>query len=481
MSEGAIDSDGNKIDINEVKQIIVDRIGMDTRIMKLGHVQRGGGPSAFDRILATIYGCKAVESMISDQNSNSLMMAIKGSDYLSIDLKKVLEDNEKIKKYQKENNFIKIMEERGKVFNRAFNIHEKLRLGNENISKKGKIAILHEGSRAGGMNVALHVIVRYANMLNQDVFVVQEGLEGLLQDQIYKASDFDFINGIRDGNSMIGSSFSCHINPEIIYKKLIEHKITSLVVIGGSDVLHVLTRIKKIFKNKKENSIKIVLIPATIDNNIPYTDMCLGADTALNCMMIGCDFLRLSSMSMKETVFVVEVPGNNGYLALLGGIATGAFECFIPERKYLISHLSETAQRLKYRFKKGNRHGIILVKNQLTFKNVGIDAFSKILSTDSEGLYNVKYSVLGYLVEGGQPSPYDRIMASFLAIKTVELFLDLNDEKLSTNDKVGMIGFKGQTYVFTDIEKAYKRSIKIKEGEYKPRWMGFSNICRSME
>ncbi|KAM0688565.1 6-phosphofructokinase [Conglomerata obtusa] len=484
VSEGAIDYEGNKIDINAIKELIVDKIGMDTRVMKLGHVQRGGSPSAFDRIMSTIFGCKAVEHMLSDQNSTPLMIGIKGSDYITVDLQKVLDDNERIVNLQNEKKYEEILFERGKIFNRAYKLTEKLRKQSSEITKKGKIAIIHEGSRAGGMNVALHMITRYAQLLNQDVYVIQEGLEGLLQDQIIRANPFEFIDGIRDGGSLIGSSFSSSINPESIYKKLNEHEISSLIVIGSADVLTILNKIKKIIKKEQDKNLNIILLPATIDNSIPYTDMCLGADTALNCMGIGCDFLRLSSMSMKETVFVIEVPGvNSGYLALMGGVAAGAFDCFIPERKYMISHLSETAQRLKYRFKKGNRHGIILVKNQSTFKNIGIDSFSKILTTDSEGLYDVKYSVLGYLVEGGYPSPFDRISASFLAVKSVELLLNLNsdDIKIYKDSKVGMLGFKGRELKYSDIEKVYKKYEDIKSCKSKPRWMKFSNICRSME
>jgi len=254
---------------------------------------------------------------------------------------------------------------------------------------------------------------------------------------------------------------------------------------------------------KKDHLTDIILIPATIDNDIPNSDMCLGADTALNCITTGCDYLRLSAVSMKQTVFVVEVPGgSSGYLALMGGIAGGAFDVFIPERKYMISHLSETAQRLKYRFKRGNRHGIIMLKNQSTFQEVGVDAFSRILTTDSEGLYDAKYSVFGYLVEGGSPSPFDRILATILGIKSVDILLNTDSEGIKVNNKdkddnkakddctkkddsrgciVGVIGLKGQKLCFTEIERCLKDYEEINVKGEKPRWVQYSNICRSME
>ncbi|KAM0677432.1 hypothetical protein BDAP_001933 [Binucleata daphniae] len=485
VSEGAIDISGKKINVDDIKALIDQEIGMDTRVVKLGHVQRGGAPSAFDRIMSTLFGIKAVEFLLSDQDTLPYMIALKGREYCKVNLQKVLEDNEKIAKYQANNEYEKILYERGKIFNRLHEISLKIRAATSNLNYKRKIAVVHEGSRSGGMNVALNMIVRYANLLNQEIHVIQEGLEGSLQNQIKKTTGFEYLAGIRDGGSIIGSSFSKTLEPEMIYNKLKEHKIDSLVIIGGSDVLMFLNRLKKIIEKKNEHKVDVVLLPATVDNNVPYTDMCLGADTALNCIDIGCDFLRLSSMSMKETVFVVEVPGKeSGYLALMGGIAAGAFDYLLPERKYLINHLSETAERLKYMFKKGNRHGILLIKNQTTFSNVGIDAFSKILATDSNGLYDVKYSVLGYLVEGGCPSPYDRICASISGVKTVEMLLKVDNEKILKEQNtafVGILGFKGQYLKFTNIDKVCKRYKNTQEGKVKPPWMMFSNICRSME
>lgn len=235
-----------------------------------------------------------------------------------------------------------------------------------------------------------------------------------------------------------------------------------------------------------EKKIDIVMLPASVDNDIPHTDMCLGADTALNCISIACDFLRLSSLSMKKTVFIVELPGDKGgYLTVFGGIATGAFDVFIPERIYKITHLSETAERLKYRFKKGNRHGIILLKNQNTFNGVSVEAFSRFITTDSEGLYDAKFSVLGYLVEGGSPSPYDRINGTIFGIKAVDILLGIDTENIRKNsgdtNYAGVLGSLGQSLQFTDIETVSKTYRKIKKGKSRPRWTSNANICRSME
>lgn len=485
VSEGALDINGNKIEAAEVRKEIEDRLGIECRVMKLGHIQRGGRPSAYDRILSTILGCKAVERMLGDTDDEPLMMTLRNGEYSSISLLKVLDENENMGMIQKKMEFDRILEMRGKLFNRAYKITEQLRTPTQIVPRNRVIGVVHEGGRSGGMNVALNAIVRYAVSLNQEVKVILDGFDGLLQNQVKTPRMYDYTNGIHDGGSMIGSSFSKTGNISQIYKKLIEHKIDSLIIIGGSEATRTAGHLKKHI-TKSEKKINIVIIPASVDNDVPFTDMCLGVDTALNCISIACDFLRLSSLSMKKTVFIVEVPGEKGgYLTVFGGIATGAFDVFIPERKYKISHLSETAERLKYRFKNGNRHGIILLKNQVTYNSMSVDSFSRIITTDSDGMYDAKFSVLGYLVEGGSPSPYDRIYGTIFGIKAVDILLNIDSEEINSARNqdffVGMIGSHGQSLKFTDIEIVSKTHRKIKKGKIKPRWTSNANICRSME
>lgn len=486
VSEGAMDISGNLIKTNEIRKEIENELHMECRILQLGHIQRGGRPSAYDKILSTIWGCRAVEQMLGDENDDPLMMRLLDGKYSSVCLLKVLADNEKIAELQKKSKYEEVLRMRGIMFNRALVISNQLRKPLLQIQKNKVIGILHDGCRRGGMNVALYAIVKYVNSLNQEVKVIFDGFAGLLQDKVKKANMYDYANGIHSSGSMIGSS---NLGPvkkvDKIYQKLVKHGIDALIIIGGSDAVKTTRKLSK-YISKSEKIIDIVLIPATIHNEVPYTDMALGVDTTLNCITIGCEFLRLSSLAMKRTCFIAEIPGDKGgYLTVFGGIAAGAFDIFVPERKYKISHLSETAERLKYRFKNGNRHGIILLKNQKSFNSVSADAFSRIISTDSDDLYDAKFMAFGYFVEGGSPSPYDRIGATIFGIKAVDIILGIDSEKISNmnTDKsfAGMLGTQGQILLFTDINTVYKTSQKIRKGKLKPRWSKYVSLCRSME
>lgn len=497
-------SEGCEIDLNKIKEKI-EELEIETRVISLGHIQRGGRPTAFDRIMGTLLGCKAIECL-SSIDKKPVMVVLSEGEYKVLCLKKSVKENNNVGDLIKKKAFQEIMEKRGKLFGRAYGLSEQLRKGCvedrnvdgfEIVAKErrkptkcakektnGRLAVMHIGTRAGGMNVALHTIVRYASTLGHKVLVITDGFEGLLNDQILEAEPYDYADGQYNGMSIIGSSEDKHIDVEKVYKKLKEYNIGGLIIAGGRDALNIIIKMNTYFDNLLDNGTTdsenqnkiptIILIPASVDNDLPFTDISLGADTALNIITMGCDFLRLSSLTRKKTVFVVEVPGDHsGYLAMVGGVASGAFDCFIPETKQSLHTLALTSQRLKERLKEKNRHGLILIKNQKTYDGISLDAFSKIINADSEGIFDIKYSVFGYFVEGGAPSPYDRICATSLATKAVDTCLK--------KQLIGVIGINGDKIVVSSIENALKKVKIYENGEMVPKWVKLLDVVRSLE
>ncbi|EJW04323.1 6-phosphofructokinase [Edhazardia aedis USNM 41457] len=486
ISEGATDSTGKKITADEVKNLIEKETATETRVLKLGHIQRGGKPSAIDRIKSTLLGCTAVENMLSDVRTTPMMATLYQGNYTLVPLEKVIRENEEIDRMQQEKNFKGVLEARGSTFDRVYALSEQLRTGAECVKNLGKIAILHEGQRVGGINFASHIIVRYAISLNQDVYVIHNGFEGLQMDLIEKAEPYSYVSGIYDGGSMIGSSEK-PIDTSKTMTKLIEHEIKSLIVLGGVESLRIVNNLRLKMIETNNYCTNIIILPSAIENNIPNTDISLGVDTALNSIVHGCDALLLSSMILPKTVFVMEVDGGEcGFLALYGGIAANSFDTFIPERKYKITHLSEIAQRLKFRFKKNNRQGVLLIRNRNTFMSASLDSFSKILTSDSEDMYNTKYCVFGDLIHGGTASPFDRIFATILAIKSVDILLNIDKEKILGDEKpqnfiIGLLGKKGESLTLFDVETCLSDFDKLISRELKPDWLKYANICRSIE
>ncbi|KAK1349069.1 6-phosphofructokinase [Hamiltosporidium tvaerminnensis] len=485
ISEGAVDENGVLIKAETVKQIIEKETNMETRVLKLGHTQRGGAPSAYDRILGTVLGCKTIEHLLSKPVGPPVIVSIIDGEYKFTELSKVIKRNNEIKNYIKNKDFENLLSIRGTFFKRCYLLNQQLRLKNEKSDSKKKIAILHEGKRAAGMNTALNAIIQYGISLSKDIYVIHEGFGGILKNMITKAENYEFYTSMNSGGSVIGTSMCTDIDCKKIYKKLKESKITSLIVIGGSGSLKIVNNLKNMNHKRKDTPMDFVIIPATISNNMPGTDISIGSDTALNCISIASDLLRLSSVSMNKSVFVVEVQGDRcGYLALMGAIAAGAFDNFIPERKYKMSHLSDTAERLKVKFRSGHRHGVVLIRNEKTFQAVSTDSFSKMLKADSQGLFDTRFSVLGHLQSGGNPSPIDRVNAIILGIKALDIILGTDKENIikgSRKPVVGILGLKGQGLVFTPLEECITKFDFTNKRDKNPTWMHFSNICRSIE
>lgn len=484
VSEGAVDRANKIIDSKEVVDFIIKSTQAEVKLLKLGHLQRGGPPSAYDKITGTMLGIKALERLLCSKDVEPSLVCVSDGEYRFVSLKKVFEADNLIKKYQAEGNFNKVLEMRGSFFQRAFLLNEQLINQRLTASTTKKIGILHSGKRAGGMNSALHAVVRYCLSLGQEIHVVQDGFDGLIDGRISKASEYDYVTSINSGGSAIGLGRPGLSNVAAIYNKVKEHKFDGLIMVGGTDALLVLSRLKKCFSNNNER-INIVLIPATASNNIPGTETCVGSDTALNSIVRASETLRLSSTSIKNSVFVLDVQGGNcGYLATLGGIAAGAFDTFIPERKYMINHLSSTARRIKQRFAGSPRNGLLLIRNRKTFAAVGTDAFARLLETDSENNFTARSCFMGHLQEGANPSPLDRINSTLLGMKAVDIVLERDrDSIVSVGNEVyfGLIGINGRSIMFTDVDECLKNFDRKKKREKNPKWLAYDNICKYIE
>lgn len=484
VSEGAVNDENEHISSAEIVDHLTRNVEAEVKLLRLGHLQRGGPPSASDKISGTILGIKAMERLLYTSEEKPSLVCMSNGEYCFINLDEVFDVGNQVARHREMRDFKSILELRGASFKRAFLLNDQLiKQRNKSTSAK-KIGILHGGKRAGGMNSALHAVVRYCLSMGQDIYVIQDGFEGLLDDKIVKASEYDYVASISSGGSAIGIGIPRREDTRRIYKKIREHGLDALIVVGGTEALFAIAGLKKLFA-KHSVAVKIILVPATASNNLPCTEVCVGSDTALNCITRVSEVLRLSSTSIKDTVFVLEVHGGNcGYLAVMGGIASGAFASFIPERKYLIGHLSETARRLKQRFVGSPRPGLLLIRNEKTFYSVSTDAFSKLLETDGDGRFNTRYCVLGHIQEGANPSPLDRINATLLGIKAIDIILEMDSEGIvphSGASLFGLIGIKGRSITFTDVDTCLEDFDADRKREKSPWWLTYANICTSIE
>jgi len=263
------------------------------------------------------------------------------------------------------------------------------------------IAILCSGGDVSGMNPSLKHFVEYSLQKKLTPYFVYDGYEGLIDNNIKKATYRDVSGIINRGGSKIGSARSKRFMDKeyrnIARKNLDMLNIGMLVVLGGDGSFRGLD----IFY--KETGIKFCGIPATIDNDISGTDYSLGVDTALNIIKTSIDAIRDTASSFKRA-FVVETMGRDcGYLALISALTSGAELCLIPEKEY---ELKAYEEKFKTEIENGRRYFIAIVSEGIKQESSEIaEWFEEKIGVES------RVTVLGHIQRGGNPSVYDRLMA----------------------------------------------------------------------
>lgn len=479
IAEGAIEEDGTPITASQVVEEI-SKSGIEVRLLKLGHIQRGGPTSAQDRIYGTLLGVRAVEILLGPMKE-PIMISIFRDEISEVELKEVIEKNDLLRSLQERKRFDEILRSRSDFFRLGYSYFRKslvtgmedmngsrgynLNPGESHKNRKVRIGILQFERRSSGMNTALNAATQYSLMAGAEPYYIPNGFEGLIGGKLVKSRPYEFFGDANNGGSAIGVGNSEEVDIKLVQKKVEEYKLDSLIVIGGSKALNIIKQLK---------NIDIVLIPASSYNNVPGIDISIGADTALNTILKISDVSKLNSFAYKNNAFVIETGGKNcGYLSLMGGIAAGAFEVFIPERKYLIGHLSEAAQRLRVKFREKVRRGIVIFRNEKTFRSIPTESFCEILKTDSRDLFETNYCILGDVQQGLNPSPIDRINATILGIEAVDLCL--------RRCGVGVVGFLKDKIKFTKIDEALEEFDHFLDRVKDPYWLKYSNICRSVE
>ncbi len=271
------------------------------------------------------------------------------------------------------------------------------------------IAIMTSGGDSAGMNPAVKCCVEYARKQGYEPYLIYDGLRGLIDDHIVPA-DRDKTSGIlHRGGTVLRSSRSKRFFQleyrQQAYDNLQKRGIGQMIVIGGDGSFSALNQFYHDFK------VPFAGIPATIDNDIPGTEYCLGVDTALNQIRQAVDSIRDTATSFSRA-FVVEVMGRHcGYLAMVSALACGAEVCLIPELPY---DLDKIGARLMEEKNNGRRYVLAIVAEGARMS----DHFTRWLS-ETMGL-DARLTVLGHVQRGGSPSVYDRIMAYKFAVAAVE-------------------------------------------------------------
>ena len=303
-----------------------------------------------------------------------------------------------------------------------------------------RIAVLTSGGDCSGMNATVRAVVRAGLASGLDIIGIQKGYQGLI-DRLYETMTTRSVsNVLQRGGTFLQSARCKEMRTDaglhLACENLKGMGVDGLIVIGGDGSLRGGYAIH-------QQGIPVIGIPASIDNDIAYTDLSLGVDTALNNIVRAVDNLK-DTASSHDRAFVVETMGRNcGYLAVASAIAAGAEYSLIPEQPYDLDNICEDLRR---RYREGRSNSIIMVAE-------GAGKAEDIANQIKDRIgFETRVTVLGHYQRGGSPSVFDRLIAARFGQAAVEALL---------NGKKGeMVGLEGTKITLTTLEKVTTAGIR---------------------
>uniref|UniRef100_UPI003AAD673E ATP-dependent 6-phosphofructokinase, platelet type isoform X2 n=1 Tax=Centroberyx gerrardi TaxID=166262 RepID=UPI003AAD673E len=412
VAEGAIDHNNKPITTDYVKNLVVKCLGFDTRVTILGHVQRGGTPSAFDRILASRMGVEAVLALLeTTANTPACVVSLSGNQSVRLPLMECVQMTQEVQKAMDEKKFEDAVKLRGRSFEnnlRTYKLLAHRKPESELPSSNFNVAVLNVGAPAAGMNAAVRSAVRVGISEGHKMFAVNDGFEGFYKGQIKEIKWADVGGWTGQGGSLLGTKRTLpakHVDK--IAEQMRQHNINALLVIGGFET---------------------------------------------------CDRIKQSASGTKRRVFIIETMGGYcGYLASVGGLAAGADAAYIYEEPFDIRDLQANVEHLTEKMKTSIQRGLVL-RNENSNENYTTDFIYQLYSEEGKGVFDCRKNVLGHMQQGGAPSPFDRNFGTKISAKAMQWVSKKLVETFrqgrvfaNTEDSCCLLGMRRRALVFQPV------------------------------
>ncbi|KAM4605796.1 ATP-dependent 6-phosphofructokinase, platelet type-like isoform 1-T1 [Polymixia lowei] len=516
VAEGAIDCHNKPITTDHIKDLVVRCLGFDTRVTILGHVQRGGTPSAFDRILASRMGVEAVLALLeASANTPACVVSLVGNQAVRLPLMECVQMTQEVQKAMDEKKFEEAVRLRGRSFENNLITYKLLsfrKADSELPNSSFNVAVLNVGAPAAGMNAAVRSAVRVGITEGHKMFAVNDGFEGFYKGQIKEFKWGDVGGWTGQGGSLLGTKRTLpakHLDK--MAEQMRNYNINALLVIGGfeaylgllelsaardkysefcvpmvmvpatvsnnipgsdlsigadtalnaiTDALECVLQLYEARAHYQEFCVPMCMLPATISNNVPGTDLSIGADTSVNAIVETCDRIKQSASGTKRRVFIIETMGGYcGYLASVGGLAAGADAVYIYEEPFDIRELQANVEHLTEKMKTSIQRGLVL-RNENSNENFTTDFIYQLYSEEGHGVFDCRKNVLGHMQQGGAPSPFDRNFGTKIAAKAMQwitrkLKETYKEGKVFANseDTACLLGMRRRAMVFQPVSQ----------------------------
>ncbi|XP_051688384.1 ATP-dependent 6-phosphofructokinase, platelet type isoform X2 [Oryctolagus cuniculus] len=411
VAEGAIDTLNRPITSEKIKELVVTQLGYDTRVTILGHVQRGGTPSAFDRILASRMGVEAVLALLeATPETPACVVSLSGNHAVRLPLVECVQMTQEVQKAMDERRFKDAVQLRGRSFENNLNTYKRLaiKLPDDKIQKSNcNVAVINVGAPAAGMNAAVRSAVRVGIADGHKMFAVYDGFDGFAKGQIKEIRWGDVGGWTGQGGSILGTK---RILPgkylEEIATQIRTHNINAILIIGGFET---------------------------------------------------CDRIKQSASGTKRRVFIIETMGGYcGYLANMGGLAAGADAAYIFEEPFDIRDLQSNVEHLTEKMKTTIQRGLVL-RNESCSENYTTDFIYQLYSEEGRGVFDCRKNVLGHMQQGGAPSPFDRNFGTKISARAMQWITTKLKEspgkgkRFVSDDSICVLGISKRNVLFQPV------------------------------
>ena len=476
---------------------------LDTRVTTLGHVQRGGTPCAYDRMLGTLQGCEAVNAVLeSTPDTPSPVIAIIENKIVRQPLVEAVKLTKEVAEAIHTKDFVKAMGLRDAEFKEYYDAYmittsteqPELMLPPE---KRMRIGIIHVGAPCGGMNAATRAAIAYCFTRGHHPVALHNGFSGLIRHHSDKP-----LGAVRDINWLDAESWSSRGGSEIGTNRTLpsenleevahvfdKYDIQGLFVIGGFEAFTSVSELRKARDTYRAFKIPMVILPATVSNNVPGTEYSLGSDTCLNALIEFCDTCRQSASASRRRVFVIETQGGqSGYIATIAGLSIGALAVYTPEEGINLKMLDRDIDHLRDTFARDrgqSRAGKIILRNEQASATYTTELIAAMIKEEGKGRFEARVGIPGHFQQGKEPSPMDRVRGVRFGVKSlqhIESFAGKTRSEIADDPMSAVvIGIRGAKVRFADME-----TVERKETDWKHRrpkneyWMALKGIVDTL-
>jgi len=459
VAEGAHDRHGTAITSSDVREILERGMAEEVRLTILGHVQRGGSPSAFDRTMSTLLGHAAVQFvMAQDAGAEPQLIGVRNNRIQQQSLAACVQQTKIAADAIAEGRHDEALQIRGGSFSGNLDTLATLlrSLPSPPIpdQRQLKIAVVHSGAPSPGMNTAVRAAVRLGLDAGHVMLGVRNGFAGFIEGRIEELGWMSVRGWTSRGGCELGINRKVPAGHDFytIARTIEDRGIDAILIVGGWSAYQTAYK----FLSKREAfpafDIPIICLPATINNNLPGSELSVGADTALNSIVEAVDKIKQSAVASNRC-FVVEVMGRYcGYLALMGGLSTGAERVYMHEEGVTLSDLKDDLDHLIQGFKRGKRLGLI-IRNEMANSTYTTPFMAALFEEEGGDLFEVRQAILGHLQQGGNPTPFDRILATRLAKRCITHLVGEAERGLTSVTAIGLQGGSIQTLDLRDLPR----------------------------